>query len=84
MHRWVRRLSIIRLDWTPVNYQDEDDDNGNGYEDDDDDGDDDDEDDGDDVAPERADTAALLDVAVHVAWHPWALAPANQHHDKTG
>ena len=75
MHRWVRCFPIIRLDWTPVNYQDEDDDNGNGYEDD--------EDDGDDVAPERADTAALLDVAVHVAWHPWALAPAYQHHENT-
>ena len=63
MHRWVRRLSIIRLNWPPVIDQDQDDD-------------DDDDDNGDEVAPQRADAAALLDVAVHVRRHPWALTPA--------
>ena len=69
MHRWVGRLSIIRLNRPPVIDQDQDDDD-NGNEDGDDD-----EDNVDEVAPQRADAAALLDVAVHVRWHPWALTP---------
>lgn len=68
MHRWMGRLSIIRLDRPPVIDQDEDDDDDNDV--------DVDDDDDDEVAPQRANAAALLDVAVHVRWHPWALTPA--------
>ena len=71
MHWRVRRLTIVRLNRSP------DDDDSNRIEDEVDDFDNVDE----GAEPQGADAATLLDVAVHVAWHPWALTPAYHHGD---